>query len=154
MRTNVIGTTISIIALLVASLPYLSDVVKHFTGPRAAITMPADGSTQPSNFGATITAANIPHDHDLWLVIRSGIEGRWYPIRRIVPPASGVSTIPRGVIRPAKGFQEIEVMMLSDSDEGQFIDYVNRREATGIDPGLSTIPSVYSLEAVTRITVR
>jgi hypothetical protein len=154
VRTNVIGTTISIIALFIASLPYLSDAVEHFTGPRAAITTPADGSTPPSDFGATITAANIPRDDDLWLVIRSGIEGRWYPVRRIVPPANGVWTIPRGVIRPAKGLQEIEVMMLSDSDEAQFIDYVNRREATGNDPGLSTIPSIYSLKAVTRITVR
>jgi hypothetical protein len=57
------------------------------------------------------------------------------------------------VIQPATGFQEIEVIMLSDSDEAQFIDYVNRRKLTGTDPGVSNIPSVHSLEAVARIIV-
>jgi hypothetical protein len=116
--------------------------------------MPTDGSTQPSNLGATGTATNIPRDDDLWLVIRSGIEGRWYPVSRIVPQDNGVWKIPRDVIQPAKGFQEIEVIMLSDSDEAQFIDYVKQRMATGADLGLSSIPSVHMLEAVARITVR
>jgi hypothetical protein len=153
-RADKISAAIAVIALGAAVTPYVSDVVKHFTGPRATIIMPVDGSTHPRSFGATGTAANIPRDDDLWLVIRSGIEGRWYPVSRIVPQANGAWTIPRGVIQPATGFQEIEVIMLSDSDEAQFIDYVNQRMKTSADPGLSSIPSVYSLEAVVRITVR
>jgi hypothetical protein len=153
-KISATSAAIAVIALGIAATPSVSDVVKHFTGPRATIAMPAEGSTQPGNLGATGTATNIPRDDDLWLVIRSGIEGRWYPVSRIVPQANGVWTIPRDVIQPAKGFQEIEVIMLSDSDEAQFIDYVNQRISTGADPGLSSIPSVYSLEAVVRITVR
>jgi hypothetical protein len=153
-RADKISAAIGVIALGTAVAPYVSDVVKHFTAPRATITVPADGSTQPSDLGACGTSTNIPRDDDLWLVTRSGIEGRWYPVTRIVPQANGNWTVPRNVIQPATGFQEIEVLMLSDSDEAQFIDYANRREATGADPGLSNIPSVHSLEAVARITVR
>jgi hypothetical protein len=154
-RADKINGLTAVIALLVAVQPYAYDAWNHFAGPRATITGPVDGSTEPNqDFGASGTAKHIPRDDDLWLVTRSGIEGRWYPVTRIVPDAEGKWVVPKNVIQPAKGFQEIEVIRLSISDGAQFIDYVNRRTTNGSDPGVSSIPSIYELEAVARITVQ
>ena len=153
-RADKINGVAALVALVVAVQPYAHAAWNHFAGPQATITAPADGSTeQNQDFGASGTAKHISRDDDLWLVIRSGIEGRWYPVTRIIPGSDGGWVVPRQVIQPAKGRQEIQVIRLSISDEAQFIDYVNRRASNRSDPGLSTIPSVHKLEAVARIIV-
>lgn len=153
-KIGLFGAIVAVIALIIAALPYAADVWRHFSGPSAAITEPAPGSVQPNNmFGAQGTSRNIPDGDDLWLVVRSGIEARWYPVTRIVP-VNGPWIVGGGLIRPALGSQIIELIMLSDSNEASFINYVKALQLKQLNPGLSSLPNGYTLLASAQIQVQ
>jgi hypothetical protein len=89
----------------------------------------------------------------LWLVKRSGIEGRWYPVERLHIKSDGSWT--SGPLRPGLGEQELYVILVPITEDAQFIDYVNKLVNSGYrsDPGISSLPPDSEVEAVSSITV-
>jgi hypothetical protein len=150
---------ISLVSLIVAiaalsGSPYVSKVYQHFSGPDATITEPQNGSVQSSYlFGASGTARNIPAGDDLWLVVRAAGNGEWYPVTRLIPQ-NGLWIVGANVIRPANGSQTLEVIMLPDSNEATFNDYVNALDGPKhSNPGVSSLPAGYTIEAVAHLLI-
>jgi hypothetical protein len=153
-RANKIALFVGIAALAVALIPYAIDIVSHFKGPRASIIQPAPQSIQPNNmFSADGTASNIPAGDDLWLVVRSGVGARWYPSTRL-SPINGQWIVGGGIIRPAAGPQFLEVIMLPDSSEATFVNYVNALRLQNLNPGLAELPSGYKVLYSAQIDVQ
>jgi hypothetical protein len=153
-RANKIALFVGIAALAVALIPYAIDVVRHFTGPRGSISEPAPGSIQPNNmFSADGTASNIPSGDDLWLVVRSGVGGRWYPAARVAP-INGQWLVGGGIVRPAAGPQILELILLPDSSEATFVNYVSALRLHDLNPGLRQLPSGYKVLYSEQIVVQ
>ncbi len=147
-----INSTIAVVALLIALAPYLEHFVSYLERPGAAISSPVDGEHVANNtFGVTGTAANIPADDDLWLVIRSGIQGRWYPVKRLLV-TDGRWAVRRGTICPQPGPHDIEVFLVPDNGGGQFFSYLGST-AQSEGQGIDSIPPAAVLKAVSSIIV-
>jgi hypothetical protein len=108
------------------------------------------GCPTSEDHGATGTAHNKPSDEDLWLVKRSGIEGRWYPVGRLLVKSDGSWTVP--ALSPALGQQELYVILVPITEDAQFIDYVNN--LANSDLGISSLPPASMVEAVSSINVK
>jgi hypothetical protein len=104
-----------------------------------------------NTFGAGGTASHIPESDDLWLVVRSGIEGRWYPDARLAPEDGAWRLQPRELC-PASGPQELEVWLVPQTADGELIAYRKALDA-GQAPGLNSMPPTATLEAVASISV-
>jgi len=154
LETNKITLFVGLAALIVGLIPYAIDIERHFTGPHASISEPASGSIQPNNmFSAYGTASNIPSGDDLWLVVRSGVEARWYPSTRLVP-LNGDWIVGGGINRPSAGPQVLELILLPDSREGTFVNYVNALRLHDLNPGMSQLPSGYTVLYSAQIVVQ
>lgn len=108
---------ISIIALVVAAWqPIIVPAIDHFRDPRVTFTYPKPGTRLATNiFGAWGTASHIPASSALWLIVRSGIEGRFYPVRNL-PVSNGTWTIGSRWICPAPGLQDLQIYLVPNSD--------------------------------------
>jgi hypothetical protein len=156
-RADKINSSMAIIALLGVLISLVSladDLWERRHRPQVTIHDPANNST-PANrdFGASGSANNIPSGSDLYLMIRPSIEGRWYPVARLTIKEGGSWAIPKGVIDPASGSQEIQVFSVPINDAAQLLEYVNMRRKTGDDPGISGLPSSAALKAYSHVNV-
>lgn len=147
-----LGLVVAVVTAIGVLIPYAIDVYNHLTGPAAAFAEPVNGSAQTSSLGASGTAHNIPLSDDLWLAVRSGIEARWYPVERLVVQ-NGHWSVGPGIIWPASGTQELQIIMLSDSDEASFINYVQAHNLQHKNPGLSNLPPGYQVLKTVQIEV-
>jgi hypothetical protein len=121
-------------------------------GPHATITWPTNNEKITDNtIGVRGTAKNVPNDSDLWLFLRSGVEGRWYPIKRL-RVTNGKWFIGRKWICPVVGVQELIVYLIPDSEEGQLFAYQNSgAETQGV--GLNSIPPYATVEATAYVEI-
>ena len=151
-RADRINGVTAILALVVALTPVATHFWRSLHSVHATITTPATGSVfhASEDHGATGTAHNKPSDEDLWLVKRSGIEGRWYPVGRLLVKSDGSWTVP--ALSPALGQQELYVILVPITEDAQFIDYVNN--LANSDPGISSLPPASMVEAVSSINVK
>lgn len=120
---------------------------------QVTISRPADGAILPDNtFGATGTAKHIPANDSLWLVLKPPGYGRWYPVSPI-SVIGGNWHIPRDIICPASGRQDVEVFLVPDVAMLRLQEYVSSRTAQH-DPGIAAMPSLTMLKAVSYVNVR
>jgi hypothetical protein len=155
-RADRISLATAILALVVAVAPVAIHFWEILHSVHATITTPTTGSIYHANKdpGATGTARNKPSDEDLWVVKRSGIEGRWYPAERLHIKSDGTWTT--GPLRPGLGEQEFYVILVPITEDAQFIDYVNNLVHSNYksDPGVSSLPPDSKVEAVSSVTVK
>ena len=135
------------LAFLVAAIQPVESVVHHFTRSQVTITFPAAGTHLPDNtFGAWGTAADIPASSDLWLVMRSGVESRYYPTINLTLGSDGKWSIRRDVMCPAPGLQDVQIYLVPNTDENDLFDYV-RSSASKTGAGINSMPADAVLEA-------
>ena len=151
-RADRITLSTAILALLVAVTPVATHFWEGLHSVHATITTPATGSVYHASEdpGATGTGHNKPSDDDLWLVKRSGIEGRWYPVERLLIQSDGQWTVP--ALHPALGQQELYVILVPITEDAQFIDYVKNLGRS--DPGISSLPPGSVVKAVSSFIVK
>jgi hypothetical protein len=155
-RADKINLWIALIALVsgfIALIPYAQRVQAWLNRSTATISAPVNGSTFHINHnqGVTGDVHHIPSDSDLWLAIRSGVEGRWYPISQI-RERDGSWRVQPSFIAPAVGSQEFVLILVPVTDDAQFIDYFNRKNRTD-DPGISSLPSLATIKAISEVNV-
>jgi hypothetical protein len=117
-----------------------------------SITYPANDESMPNNtFGAWGTAANIPPSSDLWLIVRSGVEGRYYPTHNL-QVVRGHWAIGAGKICPGAGPQDIQVYLVPNTDENDLFAYI-RGGARTRNGGMNSVPADAVLEASHQVQV-
>lgn len=149
------ATLIALIALVVSVIPYAERALSRFEQPRVSINLPHNGSKNVKrSVGAAGTASKIPSASDLWLVVRSGIEGRWYPAARLTTKRNGKWSVPAHYLCPGPGPQDFEVWLVPDVGEGQLLAYMNESRAPQNPPGVNSMPPSAKLEATANINVK
>lgn len=150
-RLNAIGVAV---ALTVAVVPLCVKLVNKLNRAEAGFSLPLPGKVATRAFPAHGSASNIPASSDLWIVLRSGVEGRWYPVERL-NVTHGQWHVDAGTICPTAGLQELWLVLVSDTDSGQLLDYVrkyNTPPAAPHPPGVSSLPPNHLLK-IQHITV-
>jgi hypothetical protein len=139
-KVNGAGVLVAILGLIAGTLaPFLWHAYSYSRRPQASIQRPVKDAVMKGNkFGAHGTAAHIPADSDLWLIVRSDGDGRWYPAQRL-PVTNRSWQVSNTSICPAPGFQEIVIYMIPDSEEGPLFAYVNGKAGKkGL--GMNSVP--------------
>jgi hypothetical protein len=157
-RANKIAMVTAIAALSTAGAPYVQRVVHSiWQAPQAAINyvLPTASNGKRDQCSTVFTAGGaakrIPANDDLWVAVRSH-QGLWYPVARI---SSGTWTS-RGAIKTSQVNYpvSIDVILLSDANDGQFIRYMSQRETIkgNVNQGFSSLPlgnEVLSVDSLT-----
>ncbi len=152
-RADRINLVVASIAILSVLITYGLRFWNYIHRPQVQITSPHDGASARDNtIGAKGTAGNIPPSDDLWFVVRSGIEGRWYPVTNLVLK-NGHWSVGRRLICPASGAQDFEVFLVSDTSQAQLHQYLRKSQHLRTPPGLDSMPAGAVLKAVSHITV-
>jgi hypothetical protein len=142
------AAVISLAAFLVAAIQPISSFFARFSRPQVTIQYPSAGMHMPNNtFGARGTEQHIPLSSDLWLVVRSGVEGRWYPVINLTI-SNGKWSINSDWICPASGLQDIQVYLVPNTDEEALFNYVK-----GGKHGISSLPPGAVLEATHAVNI-
>jgi hypothetical protein len=152
-KVNGIAALIACLGLVLGvGLPGILHLVSYLKRSQASITWPVDNSKMTNNtFGAYGTAENIPADADLWLIVRSGIEGRWYPIQRL-RIVNGSWHVGKKWICPAPGPQELVIYLVPDSEEGQLYAYqTSGAQLKGL--GINSIPLYSTVKATASVQI-
>lgn len=151
-RISLAAVIAATLAFLVAAIQPMSSIVHYFSRPRVTIESPSNGMNMPNNtFGAWGTAQHVPPTSDLWLVVRSGVEGRWYPIYNLSADG-GKWAIRNDRICPGSGLQDIQIYLVPNMDEGELFSYIKGDSAQqGL--GINSMPPDAVLEATSSINV-
>ena len=151
-RADKINGIAVLVALLGLLIPDVLHLMSYFTRAQASIIQPVNNARVPDNtFGARGSAENIPSDSDLWLIIRSGIEGRWYPVE-LLHVVNGMWQVGENQMCPASGLQELIIYLVPDSDEGQLFAY--KRSAAGKNStGINSVPPDSVVKATAYVQV-
>jgi hypothetical protein len=152
-KINGVGVSVAIFGLIAGVLiPFCWHIYTYSQRPQASITRPIKNSKMASNkFGTYGTAAHIPADSDLWLIVRSDGDGRWYPTE-LLQVANGTWHVSDTSICPAPGFQELVVYMIPDSAESPLFSYINSNAGKrGL--GINSVPvgSVVMASAIVNV---
>lgn len=152
-RADKINLWIALIACVGIAVPYGKAIDRHFRRPQATITSPSPDEVMPNNtFGAAGTARNIPQGSDLWIVVRSGDEGRWYPDGRIIVRGNKW-TYARWQLCTGYGVQYLQVFLVTFSAEKDLFSFI-RSSARQQEKGVNSMPPGARLEYSRRIKVR
>lgn len=155
-RSDKISIAAIIIALLGAAggigTPYLVSWVKHFNNPQVTIITPANGAKEADNgFGARGTASNIPAGSDLWLIVRAGVAGIWYPFNKLSID-NDQWYVKRHSICTGAGPQDIEIFLVPYASDDQLVTFVNSSEQIQ-KLGINSLPPGATLEAASDVLV-
>jgi hypothetical protein len=141
------------LALLISAVQPIAAAAHYFERPRVSIAFPSTGAHLDDNrFGASGSASHIPPSSDLWLVIRPGIEGRYYPTINLTLNANGSWHVGPDQICPAPGVQDIQVYMVPNTDENDLFGY-RRSGAAKKGAGMNSMPAGAVLEASSNVVV-
>ena len=148
--------TIAIISSLAAAfaIPVYNFVKLHLHPPQiqATISSPIPSTKEYDNlFGANGFAQNIPSNMELWLVVKSGVEDKYYPLEPLVIDNDGGWNIPNAKICPALGSQVIQVYLVPKAEEGSLSTY--SLDGTNHLAGIPSMPTGSVREAQSRVTV-
>lgn len=152
-KINGAGVLLALLGLISGVvLPDALHGIAYLRRPRASITWPNNYAKLKDNiFNSYGTASNIPGSSDLWLIVRSSVEGRWYPVERL-SVANGSWHVPKRVICPAPGLQELLIYDIPDSEEGQLFAYQrSEQEIKGV--GINSMPPDSAVQAAANVQV-
>ncbi len=151
-RADKINLSIVLTACLAIALPYGLQLLRFIQRPQAAIIAPVSGVRVLNNtFGANGTARNIPADSELWLVVKSGVEGRWYPWGPL-SVSGGRWAVPPDRICPGYGPQYLQVFKVTDTETGDLFAFIRGSQSLQRQ-GINSLPPGAVLEASTRVIV-
>jgi hypothetical protein len=138
-RPDLINLAGVIVALVAFTSPLAFHIYEHyFQDPHAAISTPVNGQVFATNqIAVKGTAGNIPPDSDLWLSA-SGPSDEVYPIAELQVNAGQWSvTEKRAYFRIGPGPQRLDVWMSPDTDDGEFVGYMQVNHTFGFFTRLS-----------------
>jgi hypothetical protein len=136
-KINGVGVLVAILGL---TIPLVWHLYTSSQQPRVSVKWPNDDVNMTDNtFGSYGTAAHIPAGSDLWLIVRSGGDGRWYPTKRPLQVHNGSWQIRRGTICPAAGSQELVIYMIPEAEEGSLFAYINSKAGWN-ELGMNSVP--------------
>jgi hypothetical protein len=144
-RSDKKATVALLVAIVALVAPWGQSAWVHFHEASASIIVSIPGlKTSPrmtvrSPFDVHGEWNNITPAEDMWLMVRSGNEGRWYPVERLQKDANGKWATTGKAIQPAIGLQEIEILQVPVTADGTLIDYIKNLQKRG-DPGLNSPP--------------
>jgi hypothetical protein len=126
-------------AALVSVMPFGSHEWQKWYAPSVVIRAPSAHEVVKAQFDAQGYSKHVSNSEDLWLIVRSGIEGRWYPVCRLQKLSGHAWKTTDNAIQPALGWQQIYVFEIPETADAVLIDYVNHEIKPG--NGLSGLPS-------------
>lgn len=151
-KISCIAAVVSFMALVISAIQPISSLADYILRPQVGIQYPSDGMRMANNtFNAHGTEERIPSSSDLWLVVRSGVEGRWYPVTRL-SVSSGQWSIGDDVICPGSGLQDIQIYLVPDTGEEELFAYV-RGSKSRQSLGMDSMPPGAVLEATHAVNV-
>jgi hypothetical protein len=149
LSTAIIGSLAAVLAV-----PLYHFIKLHLDPPQiqATISSPLTSTKEPDNlFGANGFAQNIPSNMELWLVVKSGVEGRYYPLEPLQIDNDGGWNIPNAKICPALGSQIIQLYLVPKAAEGSLSTYA--LDGTKHLAGIRSMPTGSVREAQSSVTV-
>jgi hypothetical protein len=118
---------------------------------KVTVRSPLPSSDAPNNtFGADGLAENVPSDMDLWLVVESGVERKYYPFGSLHVDNTEWNVAPNKIC-PALGSQIIQLYLLPKAADGSLYTYA--LNGTKHLDGIRAMPTDAVLEAQSKITV-
>ena len=154
-KVNGAGVLIALIGLVLGvGLPDVLHGIAYLRRPQASITWPANYDKMKNDtFNAYGTASNIPAGSDLWLMVRPILEVRWYPVQRL-RIVNGRWYVPKRLICPASGLQELMIYEIPDSEESQLLTYQGAGNPQVIKgTGLDRVPPDSVVKAAVTVQV-
>ena len=136
-RSDWIAAGALLVAAFAVAFPLVREAWDNSQKPSVTIDAPSPRKTIKSPFGANGTWSHVSASDDLWLIVRSGIEGRWYPVGRLPKLPDHTWKTAGNAIQPALGAQQIEIFRVPETADATLINYINGRA----DPGLSGLPA-------------
>lgn len=150
-RINLFIALTAAVAALCALVPEVLQLRDYIFRPRVTIIAPLSHSTAASNLLTSKgIAKHIPESSDLWFVVRSGIEGRWYPVTRISLTSGGGWRV--SDICTSPGPRDLEVFLVSDTDEAQLFMYLRQAHRLHF-PGIDSMPPGSALQAISYVQI-
>jgi hypothetical protein len=151
-KLSLVAVIAASVACLVSAIKPAQSVMHYLARPRVTIGYPLPGSDMPNNtFGAWGKASNIPASSELWLVVRSGVEGRYYPVDNLAI-VNGTWSIRSNRICPGAGLQDIQVYLVPGTGGNALFDYI-RGSAANQGTGINSVPPQAVLEATSNVEV-
>jgi hypothetical protein len=136
---KVMATLASVVALMGGALLLYDRLQEARTNPEVRITSPENTDVLPRRITVTGTAAHIPSDRDLWLVVKSPSQARYYPLDLIEAEdyESWVGQVTIGSKAPGESGHEFMIMaMLTDSGATErfrnFLENIEDKQYRGI----------------------
>jgi hypothetical protein len=129
-KINMAGVIIALVALI---SPWAYHIYQqHFKEPHAAIETPMNGQVFDTNrIAVRGTAGNVAADSDLWLSA-SGPSDEVYPIAELQVNAGRWSANEKQVcFRIGPGQQRIDVWLSPDTNDGEFVGYMQGNHSFG-----------------------
>lgn len=140
----------ALVVAIIAVTPLVRGAVERNSELHATFVQPTSGQAVHGETVPTqVTVENLGNDEDVWLVLRAGEQGRWYPIVRIQPDGSGAWMASDGeVVLGTTGTYQLLLYGVRPPEAGAMQEYVESAEANG-HPGLTSLPvGVRLLDAV------
>jgi hypothetical protein len=151
-KADKIAATAAFAALITAATPIGLGLWHRWESPDAAIVSPANGAKVANNtFAVSGTAEHIPQGDDLWLIVRAGDQGQWYPAAHIVVDGSRWR-VGKDLVCPGSGIQDLVVFLIPAIDDQQLFSYMSGSEQSRSEPVLS-LPPQSAFEASANIDV-
>lgn len=133
-KINFWGVVIALVGLIAGvGIPWAVRGYQHyFEAPYATIDVPGNGEVFATNqIGVKGTAGHIPADSDLWLSA-SGPNDEVYPIAELqVNAGQWSATEKQACFRIGPGLQRIDVWISPDTNDGEFVAYMQKNSSLG-----------------------
>lgn len=142
------AVAVSLIALLI---PPITSQIESARAPKASISgIEEEQKLSRSDYQVEVSYENKDDDADVWLVLRTGIEGKWYPLRRVLPSEGDLNTgvsEPLDVFLATTGPYQLSVYYTTPSQGLAFQEYLAQPAAD--QTGMFGIPEgIVELETV------
>jgi hypothetical protein len=148
-----ISLAVAAIALVLSGIPIATAAWERFHAPSISIETPGEDE-QISVQASAVTGfmANIPEDRDVWLLVRSSSEGRWYPIQTVEPQPDGSWQSEADALQLTDpGAYTLYAYLADFTASAEMKSYLTEAQASGVYPGLPSPPEGTTLEDVKRI---
>ena len=151
-RSDIISAFAALVAVAALVLPYAIHWWQSRERPKVTIVTPSNNTTVANNtFSVSGTAQHIPQGDDLWLIVRGGIQGRWFPAQ-LITVSDSRWVIRKDMVCPAWGVQDLVIFMIPINNDQQLFAYkIHRRQERG--KSIASLPPSAVVEATATIQV-